>query len=140
MNLSNINSNSLRNLVKLIKRKDSLAKEIEKIDSQLSSLLGGKSLPSGKRPGRPAGKKASKATPSKKKKRAPRGALKKKIFAALRTAGNAGLKVPDLSKKVGAKNVNVHVWLSTTGKKLPEIKKLGKGHYKLQEKTSTRAS
>jgi len=133
MNLSNINSNSLRNLVKLIKRKDSLAKEIEKIDGQLSSLFGGKSVPTGKRPGRPAGKKVSKPTPSKKK-RAPRGALKKKIFSALRAAGNTGLKVTELSKKVGAKSVNVHVWLSTTGKKLPEIKKLGKGHYKLQEK------
>jgi len=44
------------------------------------------------------------------------------------------LKVPALSKKIGVKSQNVHVWLSSTGKKLPEIKRIGKGHFKLQEK------
>jgi hypothetical protein len=42
--------------------------------------------------------------------------------------------VIDLSKKIGVKNANVHVWFSSTGSKLPEIKKVGKGHYKIQEK------
>ena len=146
MKLTNINTSALRNLIKLTERKESLLNEIEKIESQLSSLLTGKAVrSSGKRRGRPA--KAKKAgRPAKKKagrpakkaarsgKRAPRGLLKKKIFAALKAAGDAGMKVTELSKKIGVKNANVHVWFSSTGKKLPEIKRVGKGHFKLAEK------
>jgi hypothetical protein len=137
MKLTNINTSALRNLIKLTERKESLLNEIEKIESQLSSLLTGKAVrSSGKRRGRPAKKKAGR--PAKKAarsgKRAPRGLLKKKIFAALKAAGDAGMKVTELSKKIGVKNANVHVWFSSTGKKLPEIKRVGKGHFKLSEK------
>lgn len=135
MTLTNLNSTSLRSLIKLTERKEALVLEIEKIEAQLSSLILGKAATSVKRRGRPA----RKATPITKKsakpiKRAKRGALKTKIYAALRAAGEEGMKVPDLSKKIGAKSQNVHVWFSSTGKKLPEIKRIGKGHFKLQEK------
>jgi hypothetical protein len=140
MNLTNINTNALRNLIKLTQRKESLLNEIQKIESQLASLLTGKAVRStGKRRGRPAkAKKAdrpAKATKGRSSgKRAPRGQIKKKILAALKAAGDAGMKVTDLSKKIGVKNANVHVWFSSTGKKLPEIKRVGKGHFKLVEK------
>ena len=137
MNLTNINTGALRNLIKLTDRKESLLSEIEKIEKQLASLLTGKAVrATGKRRGRPAKKgKATKAVKAgRSAKRAPRGTLKKKIFAALKAAGEAGLKVTDLSKKIGVKNANVHVWFSSTGKKLPEIKRVGKGHFKLVEK------
>lgn len=140
MSLANLNSSSLRSLIKLTERKEALALEIEKIEAQLSSLILGKPLSSGKRRGRPA--KSSTSAKSKLKagkpaKRAKRGALKTKIYAALRAAGDVGMKVPDLSKKIGAKSQNVHVWFSSTGKKLPEIKRVGKGHFKLQEKKTS---
>ncbi len=138
MNLTNISSNALKNLIKLTKRKEGLVREIEKIEQQLASLITGKAVrSSGKRRGRPAKKGATvkkKAAARGAAKRAPRGAIKKKILAALKAAGDAGMKVTDLSKKIGVKNANVHVWFSSTGSKLPEIKKVGKGHYKLQEK------
>jgi len=130
MTLTNLNSASLRSLIKLTERKEALVLEIKKIEAQLSSLILGKALPTGKRRGRPA--KATTAVKS--VKRAKRGTLKTKIYAALRAAGDEGLKVPALSKKIGVKSQNVHVWLSSTGKKLPEIKRIGKGHFKLQEK------
>ena len=140
MNLSNISSSSLRNLIKLTERKEALVNEIEKIESQLASLLSGKPVrTTGKRRGRPA-KQGTKVTKAPKKtvprnaKRAPRGTIKKKILAALKAAGETGMKVTDLSKKIGVKNANVHVWFSSTGSKMAEIKKVGKGHYKLQEK------
>lgn len=142
MKLTNINTGALRNLIKLTERKESLLAEIEKIESQLASLITGKPLrKAGKRRGRPAKKgkgrvaKAAKATKGRSGgKRAPRGTLKKKIFAALKAAGEAGMKVTDMSKKIGVKNANIHVWFSSTGKKLPEIKRVGKGHFKLVEK------
>ena len=137
MNLTNITSTSLRNLIKLTERKESLIKQIEAIEGELASLITGKAVRiAGKRRGRPAkkGAKTSAKPVAGKAKRAPRGAIKKKIIAALKSAGDAGMKVTDLSKKIGVKNANVHVWFSSTGSKLPEIKKVGKGHYKLQEK------
>lgn len=148
MNLTNISSSALKNLIKLTERKEGLVREIEKIEAQLSSLLGGKAVrATGKRRGRPAKNKVGRPAkakkagrPSKKSsgtgKRAPRGQIKKKILAALKAAGEAGLKVTDLSKKIGVKNANVHVWFSSTGKKLPEIKRVGKAHFKLVDKKS----
>ena len=143
MNITNISSNALKNLIKLTQRKEGLLKEIEKIESQLASLITGKpARTTGKRRGRPAKAKkagrpakAAKATKGRSSaKRAPRGQIKKKILTALKAAGDAGMKVTDLSKKIGVKNANVHVWFSSTGKKLPEIKRVGKGHFKLVEK------
>lgn len=136
MTLTNLNSTSLRSLIKLTERKESLALEIKKIEAQLAALITGKSLPAGKRRGRKPAKpgSAAKVKSGKPAKRARRGALKSKIFAALRAAGEEGIKVPALSKKIGVKSQNVHVWFSSTGKKLPEIKRIGKGHFKLQEK------
>jgi len=138
MKLTNITSVALRNLIKLTERKESLIQEIESIEGQLASLITGKPVRvAAKRLGRPA-KKGPKTSVKKtvRSKRAPRGAIKKKILAALKAAGDTGLKVTDLSKKIGVKNANVHVWFSSTGSKLPEIKKVGKGHYKIQEKKS----
>lgn len=143
MNITNISSNALKNLIKLTQRKEGLLNEIEKIESQLASLITGKPARiTGKRRGRPAKAKkagrpakAAKATKGRSSaKRAPRGQIKKKILSALKAAGDAGMKVTDLSKKIGVKNANVHVWFSSTGKKLPEIKRVGKGHFKLVEK------
>ncbi|MEY2906871.1 MAG: hypothetical protein RLZZ408_1342 [Verrucomicrobiota bacterium] len=143
MNITNISSNALKNLIKLTQRKEGLLNEIQKIESQLASLITGKpARTTGKRRGRPAKAKkagrpakAAKATKGRSSaKRAPRGQIKKKILSALKAAGDAGMKVTDLSKKIGVKNANVHVWFSSTGKKLPEIKRVGKGHFKLVEK------
>ena len=128
MTLTNLNSSSLRSLIKLTERKEALVTAIAKIDAELSTLISG--TPASATGSAPVAKK-SKGAPAK---RAKRGALKTKIFAALKAAGEAGLKVPELSKKIGVKSQNVHVWFSSTGKKLPEIKRIGKGQFKLLEK------
>lgn len=57
-----------------------------------------------------------------------------KVLKALETAGEAGIKVAELAKTLKVKGVNLHVWFATTGKKNKAIKKVGKGHYKLQGK------
>ena len=138
MDITKINSSALRNLIKLTERKEALVHAIEKIDAELAGLFSGKvprkAVKSGPRTGKKRASSAKKQPVDKSSSRAPRGTLKKKIFAALKKAGESGMKVTDLSKKIGVKNANVHVWFSSTGKKLPEIKRLGKGHFKLEEK------
>jgi hypothetical protein len=145
MNISNLTTGALRNLIKLTERKEVLARQIETIEAELAALISGKPAakrrgrPTGKRSGRPAtgarrGRKAGKTKKVGTSNRAGRGSLKKKIFTALKAAGEKGVKVTELSKRLGVKNANVHVWFSTTGKKFPEIVRTGKGEFKLQEK------
>jgi hypothetical protein len=80
---------------------------------------------------------ASVKTPAKSKggkgkvKTAKRGELSENIIRALGTAGDKGLKIKDLSEKVGANYRNVAVWFVTTGKNFPKVKKVGPAHYKL---------
>jgi len=105
----------------------------------------------GKRRGRPPGGKAAKAPKVKapkapkaaKEPKAPkapapakaaktgskRGALKGDILKLLAAAGPEGVSVKDISSALGVKNQNVHVWFSTTGKKMPEIGKVGEARY-----------
>jgi hypothetical protein len=138
MNFSDLTTQTLKSLVKLTDKKEKLSKEIEKIEAQLGALFTGKAPKvSGKRRGRPAkkGVKASKKAPkaAAKAKRSPRGGLGKKILNALDSAGDAGVKVVELAKKIGVKGTNLHIWFATTGKKNPAIKKVGKGHYQLKK-------
>jgi len=152
MSLSNITSDSLRSLIKLTEKKDSLLAQIGKIEAEISSFLAGKAAPAKKVKAVPA-KKASKTSKAPKPpkapksskvskkgvkgisvKRSPKGGLGNKIIAALESAGEAGVKVTDLAKKLKAKGGNLHVWFATTGKKNSAIKKVGKGHYQLLKK------
>jgi len=138
MNFSDLTTQTLKSLVKLTDKKEKLSKEIEKIEAQLGALFTGKAPKvSGKRRGRPAkkGVKASKKAPkaAAKAKRSPHGGLGKKILKALDSAGDAGVKVVELAKKIGVKGTNLHIWFATTGKKNPAIKKVGKGHYQLKK-------
>ena len=136
MNISNITSDSLKSLLKLTAKKDSLVKELGKIEAQLGALFAGKAKVAGKRRGRPAkrGAKAIKKAKAPKvgSNRGPRGGLGKKVLNALETAGDAGVKVAELAKTLKIKGPNIHVWFATTGKKNKAIKKVGKGHYQLK--------
>lgn len=60
-----------------------------------------------------------------------RGELASRILAALKSAGKEGLKVRQLSDKLGVKYKNLFIWFATTGKKNKSIKKVGEAHYRL---------
>lgn len=125
MDVSKLNSTVLRSLIKLTDKRDALLAELKKIEASIASVTGGKAPAAGK-PAKAAVVKAGR------KKRGKRGALKEKILAALREGGAKGVAVKDLSKKLGVKNQNVHVWFSSTGRKLGGIQKIGAGRYRLK--------
>jgi DNA-binding NarL/FixJ family response regulator len=139
MDLSKITTSTLEALVKLTKRRDGIMGELKRIEAAIGSIYSGrKSEPStsrrrkGKAPRRTtsAAAKATKAAGAETSGR--RGALKARILAALRTAGDKGVAVKELSAKLGVKNQNVHVWFSSTGKKLGTIQRVGAGRYRLK--------
>jgi hypothetical protein len=147
MDISKISTSVLESLIKLTKKREALLEELQSVEAELSAAYSGEK-PAAKvgRPakvksvGRPAGKKTKAAAPAAPAAKVPalskslgrRGALKGKIIAALRAAGDKGIAVKDLSKKIGVKNQNVHVWFSSTGKKLGVIQKVGAGSYRLK--------
>lgn len=130
--LSALTSSALNQLSSLVDQKESLVKEIERIESHMQSIISGKPVRSTKgKPGRPASKATKTAKNS--AKRGSRGKLGTKVLSALEAAGDAGVKVADLAEKLRVKGTNLHVWFGTTGKKNKAIKKVGKGHYRLQK-------
>jgi hypothetical protein len=158
MDFSKLNPDTLRELIKLSELKSALEKQLGSLNDRLSTLFTGKApaKKTGKRRGRPPGKKKSAAkAPKVKAKKAPkkakkvkapkvakapkakapkaakgrRGALKSQILKLLANAGAEGASVKDISAQLGVKNQNVHVWFSTTGKKLPEVTKVGEARY-----------
>lgn len=136
MQVSNITVSILRRLLTLSEKKESLLNEIGSIDKEIASLTSGKPVAAAapkavaapKAAAAPKGKPGRK--PGKTGKRGKRGALKEQILALLADAGEAGARVKDIALKLGAKPQNIHVWFSSTGKKLANIKRIDAGHYK----------
>lgn len=132
MDLTQLSPAILTELIQLVQEKSDLASRIQAIDAQMERLVSGKGAPAAKsasaaRATVPVKVKASKASAP----RAPRGALKEGILQALKEAGAAGVNVSELASKLGVDAKNIHVWFSTTGKKVAGLTKLGAGHFAL---------
>ena len=140
MDISKLTPSLLRHILKLSERKEALLEELKKIETDIFTHFKGETIPSSI-----ADKKSSlkqkKSNQAKRSnsKRTPRGMIKEQIFQALAEAGSAGMKVSDIAQKIGAKNANVHVWFTNTGKKIPEIERLGPGHFRLHHEQSAQA-
>jgi DNA-binding NarL/FixJ family response regulator len=141
MDLSKINTSTLESLIKLTKKRDILLDELKKLEAAITSVYSGGKAESGivrrrtsmgRRRSAAAAAEAKTAKSSEAQTGGRRGALKARILAALRTAGDKGVAVKELSAKLGVKNQNVHVWFSSTGKKLGTIQRVGAGRYRLK--------
>jgi pyruvate/2-oxoglutarate dehydrogenase complex dihydrolipoamide acyltransferase (E2) component len=146
MDISKISTSVLEGLIKLTKKREALLEELESVEAKIAAAYSGSAsakpaaapkapVRRGRKAKAPAAKPAAAAPVAKaaaSKSFGRRGALKGKIIAALRAAGDKGIAVKDLSKKIGVKNQNVHVWFSSTGKKLGVIQKVGSGSYRLK--------
>jgi DNA-binding NarL/FixJ family response regulator len=138
MDLSKITTSTLEALVKLTKKRDAIVGELKKLEAAIANVYSGrKSEPSTVRRRKGRGRRrAAPAYEAKAARLAPaggrRGALKARILTALRAAGDKGVAVKELSAKLGVKNQNVHVWFSSTGKKLGTIQRVGAGRYRLK--------
>ncbi len=61
--------------------------------------------------------------------RAAAHTMKAAIIELLEGAGGSGLTVKEIAAKLNAKPGNVHVWFSSTGKTVKEIKKVKPATY-----------
>lgn len=117
MDISKLKTADLRSMVSLLGKRESLEKELSQINSKIETILGGGSVSSRKTGGK------RKATRTRKGKSGRRGALKESILAALKAAGPEGLGAKELSTSLNVPNQNIHVWFSSTGKKIPGLRK-----------------
>lgn len=63
--------------------------------------------------------------------KAPRNEFKGRVTAALTAAGDTGASLKELAERLGINYRNVAVWFATTGKKNPQIVKVGPARYRL---------
>jgi hypothetical protein len=59
-----------------------------------------------------------------------RGEVTRRILQTLREAGDEGITVTDLALKTGSQYRNIHVWLSSTGKRDGRIVRTARGIYR----------
>lgn len=79
----------------------------------------------------PTGPKKRRARAGRQTARSKRGEVSKRILEVLENAAPGGIKVAEIAEKVGANYRNVHVWLSSIGKRNPRIIRAGRGLYRM---------
>ena len=115
MNIASLTQSDIKHIEKLVTRKEALQGEIDRINAELTAFLGG---PAGAKPGAVTGFTHQK-----------RGALKDAIISLLKAAGKSGVTVKEIAAQVKAKPGNIHVWFTSTGRKVKEIKKIAPATY-----------
>jgi hypothetical protein len=135
MALFNLSSAQLAQLIRLVKERETLQAQLDRVNSSLTALENGKApVRRGRKPGRPAKVKAGR--PPGRPPGRPAGStgkrgkrLKLPLLKALKAAGSEGITVKELASKLKVKPNNVFSWFYTTGKKVSGIKKVGEAKY-----------
>ena len=118
MALSDLSSAQLQQLIHLVKEKESLLVQIQRVERSLDGLFAENGVE----------KKTSGAKEAKVRRRR-RAALKDGLLKKLLSAGKKGLTIKELAAGLKAKTASVSVWFYTTGKKVKGIKKVGKARF-----------
>lgn len=147
MNLPNVDSEILAKILRLARKEDRQMAKVQATRHQIASILASdpalatldiealKAAGSkrGRRPGRTSSDEDSPyGIRRRRSPRSPKGFMKSAVTELLKAAGEAGMKVKEISEKVGKPSQNIHVWFGTTGKKLDYIEKIGESCYRLK--------
>ena len=120
----------MRQLIKLIQKKEAIQARLKKIDLAIESIESGSPAKVGRpgRRGRPPGSTSAKAGKTRRSKR-----LKEPLLKLLKAAGSSGVAVKDLAAKLNVKPGNIFSWFYTTGRKIKGITKVGAARYALKD-------
>jgi chromosome segregation ATPase len=117
MDITQIKSAVLKQIAAKLEKREQLMAQLEAIEQEIAALQSGGKVSSTKI-------KGTKAIAGTKKKR---GAVKDMIIAELKAAGEKGITVADLAKKLNRNGKNLHAWFHNIGKKITNIKRIGRG-------------
>ena len=129
-----------REAMSLEEKRASLQAELDRLTSRLSSvqsqLFGSKAAAAAAF----AGPRVVLVAPRGRRRRSRRGELKAQVLEALSAAGGKGVRVKDVAAAIGTKPANIYAWFQTATKRIPQIKKIGEAHYRLEGSVPTAAS
>jgi len=77
----------------------------------------------------PSAKSKAQKPTARKAKGGNHGVVKDTIINLVKTSGKSGIAVKDIAQVLGVDSQRVFSWFNTTGKKVKEIKKVGRGQY-----------
>jgi hypothetical protein len=112
----------LERIIPLLKEKESLQAQLDKVNAALSRLENDQTA-TAKNEALPI---ASKTTNRRTKRR---GGLRAAVLKVLEAAGAKGMPVKELASKAKVNRGSLNTWLYTSGKKIPGLKKLAPGMF-----------
>lgn len=131
--MSTVRLSLYREAMELESKRASLQSDLERVSARLTQIQnvlfsGEEPVTLSKSPGAPI----FLGTPRKQKGRAGRGELRAQVLQVLQNAGTAGVAVQEIAKAVRSKPANIHAWFQNAAKKISQIKKVGRGLYRLE--------
>jgi hypothetical protein len=136
MKVSDINTQTLTALLSLTKKKETLLAKVAEVEKEIAGLASGEVLAATRILRAKSIKKRRGVAKGPKKPRSPKGFMQEQIIKLLQAAGEVGAGVKELAQKVDKPVAQVHVWFSTTGKKLGQFQKLESGNWRILSGTN----
>ncbi len=119
MNVANLTQQDIKQIQILLAKREALQARFDWIDAQLATYNGG----------RPATKQTNKVNSSSINRQHKRGALKEAIIQLVKSSDQNGITVKDIAARLNTNTGNIHVWFTSTGKSIKEIKKVAPATY-----------
>ena len=136
MKVTDINTQTLTALLSLTKKKETLLAKVAQVEKEIAGLASGEVLAATRILRAKSIKKRRGVAKGPKKPRSPKGFMQEQIIKLLQAAGEVGAGVKELAQKVEKPVAQVHVWFSTTGKKLGQFQKLESGNWRILSGTN----
>jgi len=136
MKVTDINTQTLTALLSLTKKKETLLAKVAQVEKEIAGLSSGEVLAATRILRAKSIKKRRGVAKGPKKPRSPKGFMQEQIIKLLQAAGEVGAGVKELAEKVEKPVAQVHVWFSTTGKKLGQFQKLESGNWRILSGTN----
>jgi hypothetical protein len=138
--MSNDRMSLYREAIELEQKRADLQSELEQLASKLTSIhsqiLTGEVSSEPRQVSESTGPVKTSTPTRRRARRSKRGELKSAILNALSSAGAQGLRVLDLARDLASKPANIYAWFQNATKRMPQIKKIGEAHYRLEGKAA----
>lgn len=128
MSLTDLTTADIAKITKLLERKEALQNEVAAIDEQLMAIEKGQKAPAASTNGHITRSGSTRAS-GRGRRRNARGSVKEQIIALLQSAGKQGISIKELAESLNTKYGNVSVWFQSTGKRIPQVKRVAPARY-----------
>jgi transposase-like protein len=131
LHMTNTRIARIQELIKLEEQRSRIEDDINSLVERMGSLRDSLFEASTSSEARVSAPASSTAKAPRRSGRTPRGELKTQMMAALKAAGGNTVRVADLAKSLGLNPTNVHAWFHSAMKRYPQIKKVGRGEFRV---------